>query len=283
MSTSSSSGGAAGPAVLPVTVVIPVRNAANWLPECLASVLAQLPAEVIVVDGASTDHTAEIARAAGARVLSDGGRGVPAARMLGARAAQHTVLALIDADVVLPDGALAALLGEFEAGRFDGLQFALKSESVPGDYWGQALAWHHNHSRVRSWFGVCATLIRKDLLLAAGFDESFRSGEDIELRIRLEQAGARLGVSTTTTVRHRFAGGFASAKDQWVQDGAGLARTAVKHRSRAAKVVVLPLLATVRGAGLALLSAPRFLPYWAGFLTYNYQAMLAQWLRLTCR
>ncbi len=264
---------------LEVSVVIPARNAASWLAECLASVLSQRPREIIVVDGCSTDATAEIARSFGAQVISDGGSGLPAARMMGVRYADSDVVALIDADVVLPPGTLGALLAEFEAGGFDGLQFGLASESDGPGYWGGALAWHHNHSRVRSWFGVSATLMRRDILLELGFDEGFRSGEDIELRIRLEQAGRRIGVSQTTLVRHRFADDFDCARDQWLQDGAGMARTIRKHPRRAGWLLVLPLLATGRGAALSALHAPRYLPYWIGFLLYNYRSMLGQLLR----
>jgi glycosyltransferase involved in cell wall biosynthesis/O-antigen/teichoic acid export membrane protein len=266
-------------AQLEVSVIVPARNAAAWLAECLESVTGQDPREVIVVDGCSTDDTVAIARSFGATVLSDEGRGLPAARMLGVQNARCEVVALIDADVVLPPRSLARLLGEFQAGGFDGLQFGLASEADGPGYWGSALAWHHNHSRVRSWFGVCATLIRRDVLLSVGFDNSFVSGEDVELRIRLEKAGYRLGVSCTTVVRHRFSDSFASARDQWEQDGAGMARTIRKHPARAGWMVLLPLLATVRGVGLSLVKAPRFLPYWAGFLLFNYRSMIGEILR----
>ncbi|TAM71143.1 MAG: glycosyltransferase [Microbacteriaceae bacterium] len=262
-----------------ISVIIPARNAAQWLGECLRSVAAQNVAEVIVVDGCSTDATAEIALSLGARVFSDEGAGLPAARMLGVRAARFPIVALIDADVVLPPGALARLLAEFVGGEYDGLQFGLVSESDGPGYWGGALAWHHNHSRVRSWFGVSATLIRREVLLRIGFDDRFRSGEDIELRLRLEAAGCHLGVSTDTVVRHRFTDSFDSARDQWLQDGAGLARTAHEHPYRAVWLVLLPLLATGRGIGLALVRAPQYLPYWLGFLLYNYRAMIGQLIR----
>ncbi|MET4134673.1 glycosyltransferase [Pseudarthrobacter sp. PvP090] len=264
---------------LDVSVVVPARNAAAWLGECLESIADQGPREVIVVDGCSTDDTVKIARSFGAEVISDEGRGLPAARMMGVRSAQCDVVTLIDADVILPPGSLARLLGEFEAGDFDGLQFGLASEADGPGYWGSALAWHHNHSRVRSWFGVCATLIRRDLLLSVGFDDSFRSGEDVELRIRLEKAGYRLGVSPTTVVRHRFADTFDGARDQWEQDGAGMARTIRKHPASAGWMVALPLLATVRGMGMSLVRAPRYLPYWPGFLIYNYRSMIGEILR----
>jgi O-antigen/teichoic acid export membrane protein len=264
---------------LEVSVVVPARNAASWLRECLESIRSERPREIIVVDGCSTDATAEIARSLGARVISDEGRGLPAARMLGVQSASCDLVALIDADVVVPPGALGGLLDEFKVCGYDGLQFGLVSESDGPGYWGAALAWHHNHSRVRSWFGVCATLMRRKVLLSVAFDDTFRSGEDIELRIRLEEAGYRLGVSTTTAVRHRFADTFDAARDQWVQDGAGMARTIRKHPARAGWMLALPLLATVRGTGLSLLHAPRFLPYWAGFILYNYGSMFGEILR----
>jgi O-antigen/teichoic acid export membrane protein len=264
---------------LKVSVVVPARNAAAWLGECLESIDLQHPHEMIVIDGCSTDDTIKIARSFGAHVISDEGRGLPAARMLGVRTASSDVVALIDADVVLPPGSLERLLGEFERGGFDGLQFGLASEADGPGYWGAALAWHHNHSRVRTWFGVCATLMRRDLLLAMGFDDNFRSGEDIELRIRLEQAGHRLGVSSSTVVRHRFADTFDCARDQWLQDGAGMARTIRKHPARAGWLLALPLLASVRGVGLSLARAPRYVPYWVGFLLYNYRAMFGEILR----
>ncbi|MDQ0848672.1 O-antigen/teichoic acid export membrane protein/glycosyltransferase involved in cell wall biosynthesis [Arthrobacter sp. B3I9] len=264
---------------LDVSVIVPARNAAAWLRECLESITGQGPREVIVVDGCSTDDTVAIARSLGARVLSDEGRGLPTARMLGVRSAQCDLVALIDADVVLPPGSLERLIREFEAGGFDGLQFGLASEADGPGYWGSALAWHHNHSRVRSWFGVCATLIRRDLLLSMGFDDSFISGEDVELRIRLEKDSYRIGVSSSTVVRHRFADTFAGARDQWEQDGSGIARTIRKHPARAGWMVVLPLLATVRGVGMSLVRAPRFLPYWPGFFLFNYRSMASEILR----
>ena len=101
----------------------------------------------------------------------------------------------------------------------------------------------------------------------------------MELRIRLEKAGYRLGVSDSVVVRHRFKDTFDYARDQWLQDGAGTARTVRKHPGRAGWMAALPLLATVRGVGMSLFRAPRFLPYWVGFLLYNYRAMFGELLR----
>jgi len=53
--------------VLPITVVVPVKNEEANLSECLAALDGF--AEIVVVDSASTDRTVEIARAAGATLL----------------------------------------------------------------------------------------------------------------------------------------------------------------------------------------------------------------------
>ena len=55
------------PGLLPVSVIVPVRNEAHNLPRCLES-LRQV-GEVYVVDSQSTDSTVEIARSFGAKVV----------------------------------------------------------------------------------------------------------------------------------------------------------------------------------------------------------------------
>ena len=86
-------------------------------------------------------------------------------------------------------------------------------------------------------------------------------------------------MSPTTVVRHRFADTFDGARDQWEQDGAGMARTIRKYPARAGWMVALPLLAAVRGVGMSLVRAPRYLLYWPGFLLYNYRSMIGEILR----
>lgn len=87
---------------LPVTVVIPAYNRADLLPRALRSIATQVrfrPSEVIVVDDASDDDTAAVARAAGVRVLHHRvNRGPSAARNTGFAAAQTPWLMQLDSD-----------------------------------------------------------------------------------------------------------------------------------------------------------------------------------------
>ncbi len=87
-----------------VSVVIPVRDDAGHLRACLQALARQTvaPDEVVVVDNASRDDSAEVAREAGARVVREPVVGIPAAASAGYDAARHEVIARLDADCVPP-------------------------------------------------------------------------------------------------------------------------------------------------------------------------------------
>ena len=263
-----------------LTVVVPARNAEAILGECLESVVASAPAGLIVVDGNSTDTTVAIAAHYGAQVLSDEGRGLPAARAMGAHAAKTRWVALVDADVVLPEGALESLLAEFQAGRYTALQAGLHSTAGPG-YWGEALAHHHRSGRSKNWFGVVATIFEREDLLRLGFDDRFLSGEDIELRWRLQGAGKRIGVSRRTIVVHRFPDSrFDFACQQFLADGAGLGRMIRMKRGKAALLLGLPAAAGVRGVVLSVAKREvRWVPYYCAFVAFNYVGMVKELCR----
>lgn len=259
---------------LPLTVVVPVRNAEQFVDACLASVVKAAPEEILVVDGCSTDRTLEIVASYGARVLSDEGQGVARARMIGVLEARTEFIALIDADIVLPDGALAALLAEFRRGGYSALQAGLHSTSGNG-YWGRALARHHNTGRSRNWMGVMATIFRRETLLAHPLDSSFLSGEDIDLRWRLSRGGLRIGVSRKTFVRHRFGDTLEFAMDQWRADGAGLGRMTLAHRG-GSLLLLMPLADAIRGVTVTTLRLePQYIPYYLVHAVFNYTSMIS--------
>jgi glycosyltransferase involved in cell wall biosynthesis/O-antigen/teichoic acid export membrane protein len=260
-----------------LTVVIPVRNAERLLPACVESAARENPRAIIVVDGQSTDRTVEIAAEHGAMVVSDEGQGLPVARKLGAELAGTPYVALVDVDVVLHDGALHRLREEFENGGYKALQAGLLSTGGPG-YWGRALAQHHRWGRSKNWFGLVATIFDRATLLRTGFDPRFISGEDIELRWRLQREGARVGVSERTIVTHRFGDdSFAFAREQFRMDGRGLGKMIRKNGWRAAPLFALPGAAAVRGIGLSLVRLqPQWIPYYLLFVFFNYVAMIAE-------
>jgi 4,4'-diaponeurosporenoate glycosyltransferase len=104
-----------------LSVIIPARNEEHNLPTLLRSLAAQAlrPREIIVVDDASTDRTAEVAREHGVRVINsqplpEGWRGKTWACHQGAQAAMGDLLLFLDADTWFERDGLRGVLAEFE-------------------------------------------------------------------------------------------------------------------------------------------------------------------------
>lgn len=97
-----------------ISVVIPSYNDAAMLRECLHRVREQLrPAdEIVVVDNASTDETAEVARSLGAVVVHQPVRGIFPAAAAGYDAASGDIIARLDADSRPPADWLAHMEAE---------------------------------------------------------------------------------------------------------------------------------------------------------------------------
>lgn len=101
-----------------IAVVIPALNEEKSLP----LVLAALPKvdDVVVVDNGSTDRTAEVARAGGARVVSEPRRGYGSACLAGIAALRDPeIVVFVDADFSDHPDELPGLVAPIVEGRAD--------------------------------------------------------------------------------------------------------------------------------------------------------------------
>ena len=102
-----------------MSFVIPAYNEEAYIGACVRSARREIRAcgcdgEVIVVDNASTDHTAEIASAwPDVRVVFEPRKGLLFARQRGFEESRGDLLACIDADTIVPRGWIARALREF--------------------------------------------------------------------------------------------------------------------------------------------------------------------------
>lgn len=119
-----------------LSVVIPAYNEEQGLAATLERLKrVPVPLEVIVVDDGSTDHTGEVARRFGARVVrhpTNGGYGL--SLKSGIRAASHDLIAITDADGTYPVEQLPALLRKIE----EGFDMAIGARHGR-EYWGTFL------------------------------------------------------------------------------------------------------------------------------------------------
>src|SRR5205085_8594587 len=84
-----------------VSVIVAVKNGERFLSQALADIRAQTypEREVVVVDGRSTDRSAEIARhSPGVRLITQRGDGFAGAWNQGLRAARGDLIAFLDSD-----------------------------------------------------------------------------------------------------------------------------------------------------------------------------------------
>lgn len=249
--------------VVDVSCVVCARNRAAMIGRCLATLRRARPAEIIVVDGQSTDATASIAAAAGARVMSDAGAGLGAARHIGAEAARCDHVVFVDSDMVVEPDTLRLLLEEAERDRLDAVEARISTLTDRPTYWQCGEEWRRRHQGPpgpASAFGCQATLVRRDLILEIGFDPTFSgAAEDGDFFRRAVRAGARLARSARARAYHDDRAGFVDFARQRFWHGQGLARTLIRHRRRYLASVV----EQTASAGGGLRGRLRYLPFMA--------------------
>lgn len=195
-----------------VSVLLPVRDAAEWLPTALASLARQSLVEhevVAVDDGAEDGSSALLRRAAAAdprvRVIRQPPRGLVAALNEGLDACRAPLVARMDADDVCHPRRLE-LQGRRLAERPDlgvvtsDVTLFPSSRTAEGfrGYvrWLNSLADHEAMARerfVESFVAHPSIMARTELLRAAGGYRDLEWPEDYDLWLRLLEAGVRFG------------------------------------------------------------------------------------------
>jgi glycosyltransferase involved in cell wall biosynthesis len=104
-----------------ISIIIPAYNEEKYISHCLESITAQKYRrelfEVILVDNASTDRTAEVAARAfpGVKLIHEPRKGLTIAYNRGAKEAKGDILAFVDADMILPRNHLMKIAQAFDA------------------------------------------------------------------------------------------------------------------------------------------------------------------------
>ena len=202
-----------------ISLVVPAWNEAARLPRLFDSIDAARALwrdaggrdeviEVIVGDNASTDATAAVAGARGARVVPVAQRRIACARNGGAAIARGEVIAFVDADSVLHPEVLLAVDAAMRDPRTLG-----GASGVTMERWSPGIALTYVLALPMVWLtGFDSGVVfcrRADFVAIGGYDETRPIAEDIDLLVRLRRRGradgrrlVRLrGVKTVTSTR----------------------------------------------------------------------------------
>jgi glycosyltransferase involved in cell wall biosynthesis len=177
-----------------ISFIVPAYNEEVELPETLRAIQSAASAvladyEIIVVDDASIDRTAELARATGAQVIRIDRRQIAATRNAGARHAQGDILFFVDADTRIAPVHVRKATEALAAGYAGGSARMVLDRDVPwlGKFFLQLFAAIYYANNLGA--GAFLFTTRRNFEAVNGFDEQYFAGEEVFLSLALKKLG----------------------------------------------------------------------------------------------
>ena len=145
--------------------------------------------EIIVANDASTDQTAKIAEAAGARVVDCDNRQIAATRNAGAASANGDVFIFVDADTLVPAETLRAAMRALENGAIGGgATIKFRGRLSVTAHFTAAIVQQLMH--LSGMVGGCFMFMSRSAFeTVGGFDEAFYASEEVWLAMALRRRG----------------------------------------------------------------------------------------------
>lgn len=254
-----------------VTVVIPARNEEGYLGACLDSVREQdyTHLQIIVVDGASTDRTADVVRARMAvddriELLTNQHRTIPRSLNQAVAAARGRWLVRVDAHSTVPPDYVSIAVERLQqggwggvGGRKDGVGKTSAGRAIAvamGSRFGVGNSTYHYGTEPQEVdhlpFGAYPVeLVRRH----GGWDESLVANEDFEFDYRLRQAGEKLLFEPRMVIHWHCRQSLADLYRQYRRYGQGKVDVVRRHpTSLSARHMVPPALVAYSALGAAV-------------------------------
>jgi glycosyltransferase involved in cell wall biosynthesis len=167
-----------------ISFIVPAHNEEAWVGRCVSAIRNAAeslgePHEIIVVDDASSDATATVARQEGAQVVRVDHRQIAATRNAGARQGRGGILFFVDADTLVNAVAIQSALRSIRAGAVGGGCVPRFEGRLPW-WWRPTLLVGERLCRWMNLFpsGACLFCNRDAFQRAGGFNESHYAAEE---------------------------------------------------------------------------------------------------------
>jgi glycosyltransferase involved in cell wall biosynthesis len=178
-----------------ISFIVPAHNEEAWVGRCVSAIRngAESPGEpheVIVVDDASSDATASIARQQGVQVIRVEHRQISATRNAGARQAHGDIFFFVDADTLVNAPAIQSALRSVHAGAVGGGCIPQLEGWLPW-WWRLGLPVMERLCRWLNIFpsGACLFCTRSAFQRAGGFNENYYAAEEVAFVAALKRQG----------------------------------------------------------------------------------------------
>jgi glycosyltransferase involved in cell wall biosynthesis len=243
-----------------ISVVVCVKNEESRIEGCLRSIMYNHPSEIIVVDGGSSDRTAELALKYTKKVIISTGSNLTRDRQIGIDSSNQDLIAMIDADHRLDGDSLQGLLNDLTNNDYDIVQSQLLSYKN-NNYWNSAEedAWQltHNIPGPKVMIGVAPAMYRKSLFSKVKFDDNVtKTIDDTDFIYRLSKIKTmKIGIGETKIKQLHF-GSFSDYRKKFKWYGIGDSEFCIKHPHRSFRIlyhliirypIIYPLKALVSG------------------------------------
>ena len=258
------------------SIIVPVYNRPDECDELLDSLCRQLPLasgeqpgfEVIIVEDGSAVPCEDVVNRYAERLdvhyYSKPNSGPGQTRNYGVERAEGEYVLILDSDVVLPEGYLAAIDAELEANpceAFGGpdrahesfttiqkaINYGMTSFFTTGGIRG-------GKAKLDKFFPRSFNMgIRRDVYLKLGGFSKMRFGEDVDFSYRLVESGARCRLFPTAWVYHKRRANFRQFFKQVHNSGIARINLTKRHPGTLKLVHMLPMVFTLGVAACLLL------------------------------
>jgi glycosyltransferase involved in cell wall biosynthesis len=265
-----------------VTLISTVKDCAASADRFLTSLAGQtrVPDEVVIVDGGSTDGTAEAyGRGEKVTVLVEPGANISRGRNVALAAATHEVIAATDADCELEPGWLEAIVAPIEEGADVSMGWYEPVLETTFERWMAAVNLPLDAADVDpQTFDPSARSVafrREAIDAVGGYPEWLSIGEDMWVDQRWRELGSDMRFAPEAVVRWRLRPGLAATWSQYFRYARGDAQARM-HSER--HVLRFGVYAGLTGALASRRSWPRFVAA-AGAIAYAATPVRRGWAR----